>query len=112
MDDWEKTANKVERIRHYLKGQFAGKTVGEARQCALIDDEISFGYLIKVEDAESSHSIFSVNEFLQDTAVNKISQIFEERHLSRTLKKAGGEIVRLKSDGFDIWKPCKTRRIA
>ncbi len=112
MDDRERTANKLERIRCYLQQKFAGKNISQAKQCALIGGEISFGYLITIEDAEGSHSVLPVNAFLEGTAVNKISQLLEERHLAGTLKKAGRKVVRLRPEGFDIWEPFESRRIA
>lgn len=112
MDDKERTTDKVQRIRHYLKQKFAGKKIGQAKQCALIGSEISFGYLITIENEEGRHSVLPVNEFLEDTAGNQISRILEERHLVSTLKKAGKRVVRLRTEGFDIWQPLESRRIA
>ncbi len=104
-----KTAKNVESIRRYLKNKFIRRTISEAKRFAFFDDEISFGFLIKVEDEGSIHSVLAVNEFLEETPVTDIYRILEDNDVAEMLKKAQGKFVRLKLSGFDFWEPLFSR---
>jgi len=100
-----KTSKNVERIWKYLKEKFTNKTISEAKRIAFFDDEISFGFLIKMENVDGVHSVLFMNEFLERISVNDIHQFLEDKDLANMLTKAGEKIVRIKLSGFDFCDP-------
>lgn len=104
-----KTSRNLESIRQYLKEKFTAKTISKAKRFAFFDDEISFGFLIKVEDAGGVHSVLAANEFLEETSATEIHLILNNNDVAGMLKKAGKKFVRLRLSGFDIWEPLFSR---
>jgi hypothetical protein len=99
------TSINVESIRKYLKEKFPNKTISEAKRFAFYDDEISFGFLIKMENVDGVHSVLFMNEILENISANEIHQIFGNNDFENILRKAGKKIVRVKLSGFDFCDP-------
>ncbi len=100
------TESNIENIRQYLSDNYSGKNINGAKQCALVSGkELCFGLLIRIEDKEKDHLVLPLNKFLYETSVDEMPEILRKNDLTGLMERAGGRVVRLKSDGFDIWEP-------
>ncbi len=105
-------AKNIREVERYLTSRFSAMEISQASQCALVDDQVVYGYLIRLREGDMEYTVVPLMEFLSSMPSQQVFNLLEKMGLSEFLKQSRGHLVQVTSRGCKLWNPVRARTVA